>query len=141
MPFRTANDESAPHETGMSRLALSDSDKEARDWFCETTRSLGCKVTVDAIGNIFAIKPGRQPGPATCGGSHLDTQPTGGRYDGILGVCAGIEMLRTLNDHKINTSYPIGVINWTNEEGARFPMVRCPFERGRIKVILTVVRV
>ncbi|KAI1777157.1 amidase [Hypoxylon cercidicola] len=113
---------SAPTETGMSRLALSDSDKQARDWFVETTKALGCKVTIDAMGNIFAVRPGRREGPATFAGSHLDTQPTGGRYDGILGVQAGIEMLSVLKDHQVETEFPIGVVNWTNEEGARFPM-------------------
>ncbi|KAE8452813.1 hypothetical protein EG329_013085 [Mollisiaceae sp. DMI_Dod_QoI] len=113
-----------PEETdiGMSRLTLSDADKQARDWFVETTRSLGCKVTVDAMGNIFAVRPGKRDGPATFAGSHLDTQPTGGRYDGILGVHAGIEALKTMNDHDISTEYPTGVVNWTNEEGARFPI-------------------
>lgn len=105
----------------MSRLALSDADKSARDWFVATTKSLGCKVKIDAMGNIFAIRPGRKDGPPTYAGSHMDTQPTGGRYDGILGVHAGIEALKTMNDHNIETEYSTGVINWTNEEGARFP--------------------
>ncbi|OQO08416.1 hypothetical protein B0A48_06286 [Cryoendolithus antarcticus] len=108
-------------ETGMSRLSLSDTDKQARDWFAETTKSLGCKVTTDAMGNQFAVRPGLNEGAPTYAGSHLDTQPTGGRYDGILGVTAGVEMLRTLNDNWVETNYPTGVINWTNEEGARFP--------------------
>ncbi|KUJ18259.1 amidase [Mollisia scopiformis] len=113
-----------PEETniGMSRLTLSDADKQARDWFVETTESLGCKVTVDAMGNIFAVRPGKKDGPPTFAGSHLDTQPTGGRYDGILGVHAGIEALKAMNDHEISTEFPTGVINWTNEEGARFPI-------------------
>ncbi|KAI7770499.1 hypothetical protein LZL87_002870 [Fusarium oxysporum] len=111
-----------PTDTGMSRLALSDSDKTVRDWFVETTKSLGCKVTIDSIGNIFAIRPGRKDGPPTVAGSHLDTQPTGGRYDGILGIQAGIEMLKILRDHDVETEYPVGVVNWTNEEGARFPI-------------------
>ena len=97
----------------MSRLSLSDTDKQARDWFAKTTTSLGCKVHVDEMGNQFAVRPGKQEGPPTVAGSHLDTQPTGGRYDGILGVTAGIEMLRVLHDNKIETEYPIGVINWT----------------------------
>ncbi|KAG9583757.1 N-carbamoyl-L-amino acid hydrolase, partial [Aureobasidium melanogenum] len=112
----------APTETGMSRLALSDTDKQARDWFAETTKSLGCTVIVDAMGNQFAIREGLKEGPPTVAGSHLDTQPTGGRYDGILGVTAGIEMLRTLHDNNITTTFPVGVVNWTNEEGARFPI-------------------
>ena len=69
-------------DIGMSRLSLSDSDKEARDWFAETAKDLGCTVTVDAMGNTFAVRPGRKPGPPTCAGSHLDTQPAGGRYVG-----------------------------------------------------------
>ncbi|MCJ1313289.1 hypothetical protein MMC25_006966 [Agyrium rufum] len=105
----------------MSRLSLSDADRSARDWFAETTKSLGCKITIDNMGNMFAVRPGKRHGPPTCAGSHLDTQPAGGRYDGILGVCAGLEMLRTLDEQKIETEYPVGVINWTNEEGARFP--------------------
>ena len=69
-----------PNDTGMSRLSLSNSDKQARDWFVETTESLGCKVSIDVMGNIFAVRPGQKAGPPTCAGSHLDTQPTGGRY-------------------------------------------------------------
>ncbi|KAL8710333.1 MAG: hypothetical protein Q9220_005103 [cf. Caloplaca sp. 1 TL-2023] len=107
----------------MTRLALSDTDKQARDWFVHTTKSLGCHVTVDAMGNIFAVRPGRRSAfPPTCAGSHLDTQPTGGRYDGILGVCAGVEMLTVLHEEQIETEFPVGVVNWTNEEGARFPI-------------------
>jgi hypothetical protein len=107
------DDTSNPTDTGMSRLTLSDDDKKVRDWFVETTRSLGCKVTVDAMGNIFAIRPGRLDGPPTLVGSHLDTQPTGGRYDGILGVQAGIEMLKILEEHDVETEFPVGVVNWT----------------------------
>ncbi|KAI4279794.1 MAG: hypothetical protein LQ337_000074 [Flavoplaca oasis] len=107
----------------MSRLALSDADKVAREWFVHETKSLGCDVTVDKMGNIFAFWRGRKQGfPPTCAGSHLDTQPTGGRYDGILGVCAGLEMLKILHEQKIETYFPVGVINWTNEEGAGFPI-------------------
>jgi hypothetical protein len=83
--------------TGMSRLTLSDADKEARDWFVETTKTLSCKIHVDEMGNVFAIRPGLDNSkPATFADSHHDTQPTGGRFDGVLGVCAGIEMLRVL---------------------------------------------
>ncbi|KAI1321235.1 hypothetical protein F5Y16DRAFT_73247 [Xylariaceae sp. FL0255] len=113
---------SQPNETGMSRLALSDTDKKARDWFVETTTSLGCDVQVDSMGNIFAVRPGREEGLATFAGSHLDTQPSGGRYDGILGIQAGIEMLKVLKEHHFETEFPVGVVNWTNEEGARFPI-------------------
>lgn len=98
----------------MSRLALSDSDKQARDWFVETTQALGCTTTIDSMGNIFAIRPGmRNDKPPTFVGSHLDTQPSGGRYDGILGVTAGVEMLKVLADNWIETEYPVGVVNWT----------------------------
>lgn len=97
----------------MSRLALTDADKEARDWFVATTKALGCKVTVDAMGNIFAVRPGLREGPATFAGSHLDTQPTGGRYDGILGVTAGVEMLKVLTENWVETEFPVGVVNWT----------------------------
>ncbi|KAK9422895.1 putative Peptidase M20 dimerization domain-containing protein [Seiridium unicorne] len=114
---------SASSETGMCRLALSDADKQARDWFVEKTKSLGCNVTIDEMGNIFAVRAGQKDGPATFAGSHLDSQPRGGRYDGILGVLAGIEMLQVLEDHKVETEFPVGVVNWTNEEGARFPVI------------------
>lgn len=67
---------SAETETGMSRLSLSDTDKQSRDWFTETTKALGCTVTVDAMGNQFAVRPGQKEGPPTFAGSHLDTQPT-----------------------------------------------------------------
>lgn len=97
----------------MARLALSDTDKQARDWFVETTKELGCSVTVDAMGNTFAVRPGQKEAPPTYAGSHLDTQPTGGRYDGILGIHAGVEMLKVLRDHKVETEYPVGVVNWT----------------------------
>ena len=98
----------------MSRLALSDADKQARDWFVRTAEELGCKVGVDAMGNIFAVRPGlNNDEPPTFVGSHLDTQPTGGRYDGILGVHAGVEMLRVLNENWVETEFPVGVVNWT----------------------------
>ena len=99
----------------MRRLALSQEDKHVRDWFVETTKALGCDVTIDEMGNIFAVRPGQRGPevPATFAGSHLDTQPSGGRYDGILGVCAGIEMIRILNEHGIETEGGVGVVNWT----------------------------
>lgn len=100
-------------ETGMARAALTDADGAARDWFRTTTAALGCDVAVDAVGNMFAARPGRRPGPPVCAGSHLDTQPAGGRYDGVLGVVAGVEMLRVLRDHGVVTEYPVGVVNWT----------------------------
>lgn len=108
-------------QTGVCRLALSDEDKNVRDWYVKETQFLGCEVKVDAIGNIFAIYPGKNPGPPTGIGSHLDTQPNGGRYDGIYGVLSGLEVLRTLKENGIIPNYPIALVNWTNEEGARFP--------------------
>ena len=97
----------------MSRLSLSSSDKDVRDWFVQACKGLGCTVTVDAVGNTFAVRPGRVDGPPTCVGSHLDTQPTGGRYDGILGVLSGLEMLKVLHENDVETEYPVAVINWT----------------------------
>ncbi|PWY94423.1 beta-alanine synthase [Aspergillus sclerotioniger CBS 115572] len=110
-------------DTGMQRLALSQEDKQVRDWFLETTKALKCEITVDEMGNIFAVRPGRRTDvPATFIGSHLDTQPTGGRYDGILGVLSGIEVLKVIDEMGLETEGGIGVVNWTNEEGARFPI-------------------
>jgi N-carbamoyl-L-amino-acid hydrolase len=106
---------------GVSRLTLSDEDRQVRDWFAAKARSLGCTVTVDGVGNMFALRPGRDPDRLPIAmGSHLDTQPTGGKFDGILGVLAGVEVLQTLNDNKIETESPLLLINWTNEEGSRF---------------------
>ncbi|CAG9978670.1 unnamed protein product [Clonostachys byssicola] len=111
-------------ETGMARLALNDDDKRVRHWLIEQAEALSCRVTVDQMGNMFIIRPGVDNSiPPIMMGSHLDTQPTGGRYDGILGVIAGLEVLRTLHDHGYQTKGPMGLVNWTNEEGARFPMV------------------
>lgn len=109
-------------ETGVCRLALSDEDKNVRDWFVKQTKDLGCNVRIDELGNIFAVYPGKHQGPPTAIGSHLDTQPTGGRYDGVLGVLGGLEVIRTLKENNYTPQYPIAVINWTNEEGARFPV-------------------
>ncbi|KAJ0304764.1 hypothetical protein COL516b_005540 [Colletotrichum fioriniae] len=76
----------------------------------------GCKVQMDAMGNIFAIRPGRREGRPTFMGSHLDTQPAGGRYDGILGVLAGVAALRALHESGTETEYPVGVVDWTNKQ-------------------------
>jgi Iap family predicted aminopeptidase len=101
-------------ETGMDRLALNDDDKSARDWLVKETIALGCKVTIDQMGNIFAVRPGKNPSVApVMMGSHLDTQPTGGRYDGILGVVAALEALRTLHENDYQTEGSIGLVNWT----------------------------
>jgi hydantoinase/carbamoylase family amidase len=114
----------ASTETGMDRLSLNDDDRKIRDWFISETKALGCTTKVDQLGNLFAIRSGTSnDSPPVMMGSHLDTQPTGGRYDGILGVNAGLEVLKVLHENSIQTTHPIGVVNWTNEEGARFPMM------------------
>lgn len=106
---------------GIRRLTLTDPDREVRDWFRAACEAVGCSVTVDTMGNIFARRPGRDPAlPPIAIGSHLDTQPTGGKFDGVLGVLAGLEVLRTLHEAGIETDAPIEVIDWTNEEGSRF---------------------
>ena len=106
---------------GLCRLTLSEEDRQVRDWFRTACEAAGCSVRIDALGNMFARREGRDPTlPPIAIGSHLDTQPTGGRYDGIIGVLAGLEVLRTLGDSSFQTNAPIEVINWTNEEGARF---------------------
>ena len=111
----------ATEKGGNNRLTLTDLDKQGRDLFVHWCEEAGCSITVDAIGNIFARRPGRDGAkPAIMMGSHLDTQPTGGRFDGVLGVLAGLEALRTLNDHDIETDAPVEVACWTNEEGSRF---------------------
>lgn len=109
-------------ETGLSRLALSNEDKAIRDVFVKWAEQAGCKVEVDFAGNIFARRVGTEPElPAVGVGSHLDTQVSGGRYDGVLGVLCGLEIVRTLNDSRQRTRRSIEIISWTNEEGARFP--------------------
>ena len=106
---------------GVCRLALTDLDRQGRDLFVSWCEEAGCTVTVDEVGNIFARRSGRNPDrPAVGMGSHLDTQPTGGRFDGIYGVMAGLEVIRSFNDQGIETDAPIDLIVWTNEEGARF---------------------
>jgi beta-ureidopropionase / N-carbamoyl-L-amino-acid hydrolase len=108
-------------EVGLRRLALSHEDKRMRDLFVEWARQADCMVEIDRIGNIFARRAGRDPSLAPVAiGSHLDTQICGGRYDGILGVLCGLEVVRTLNDRGLETKRGIEVICWTNEEGARF---------------------
>ncbi len=106
---------------GVCRLALTDLDRQARDLFVSWVEAAGCTVKVDAMGNIFARRPGRDDTlPPVMTGSHIDTQPTGGKFDGCFGVMAGLEVLRALNDHGIETDAPIEVAVWTNEEGSRF---------------------
>ncbi|MGD9836885.1 MAG: Zn-dependent hydrolase [Afipia sp.] len=106
---------------GVRRLTLGPEDKQVRDWFRAACEAAGCDVSVDALGTMFAIRPGRDMSKSPIGiGSHLDTQPTGGKYDGILGTLAALEVVRTLNAAGIETDIPICVCNWTNEEGSRY---------------------
>ena len=105
---------------GCARLALTDADKAGRDLVCQWMRELNLDVRVDAIGNVVGTRAGRQAGPAVMTGSHIDTVRTGGRYDGNLGVLAGLEVVATLNDAHVETEYPLSVAFFTNEEGARF---------------------
>jgi N-carbamoyl-L-amino-acid hydrolase len=106
---------------GVCRLALTDLDKAGRELFISWCKEAGCTVRVDAMGNIFARRPGRnQNAPPVMTGSHLDTQPTGGKFDGVYGVLAGLEVVRTLNDLNYETEAPVELVVWTNEEGSRF---------------------
>ena len=106
---------------GNRRLALSDEDRQGRDLFVRWCREADLQVSVDRMGNIFGRRAGRADTlPPILAGSHLDTQPTGGRFDGPLGVLAALELVRTLNDRGIETEAPIEIVNWANEEGARF---------------------
>jgi N-carbamoyl-L-amino-acid hydrolase len=111
---------------GICRLTLTDLDRQVRDWFKTQAQALGCAVTVDDMGTMFARRAGQRADVPPIGmGSHLDTQPTGGKFDGALGVLAALEALRTLVRAGYETFAPIEVVNWTNEEGARFapPMI------------------
>ncbi|HZD89555.1 MAG TPA: M20 family metallo-hydrolase [Pseudolabrys sp.] len=106
---------------GICRLTLTELDRQVREWFKAQVEALGCSVTVDDMGNMFARRNGtRDDLPPIAMGSHLDTQPTGGKFDGALGVLAALEALRTLHRAGYETFAPIEVVNWTNEEGARF---------------------
>lgn len=109
---------------GVCRLALTDLDKQGRQWVIDKAMSLGLSITTDQIGNTFMRRQGSNPQLAPImTGSHIDTQPTGGKYDGNYGVLAGLEVIETLNDHHITTDAPIEVVFWTNEEGSRFTPV------------------
>lgn len=111
----------ATEKGGCCRLALTDIDKQGRDLFISWCVEEGCSIHIDKMGNIFARREGSDPSAAAIGtGSHLDTQPTGGKFDGIYGCLAGLEVIRSLNEQKITTSRPIEVSVWTNEEGSRF---------------------
>ncbi len=112
---------------GIKRLTVSDEDKRVRDWFKAECEKLGCVVEVDEVGNMFATRAGKRNDIAPIAlGSHLDTQPTGGKFDGVLGVLGALEALRTLVDMGYETNAPIMIVNWTNEEGSRFaPAMLC----------------
>lgn len=106
---------------GNNRQTLTDADGEGRALFQRWCEEAGCTMGLDRMGNMFARREGTDPdAPPVYVGSHLDTQPTGGKYDGVLGVLGGLEIVRTLNDLGISTRHPIVVTNWTNEEGTRF---------------------
>ncbi len=106
---------------GVCRLALTDLDRQGRDLFVQWAREAGCELRVDEIGNIFARRPGLDNSlPPVLTGSHIDTQPTGGKFDGNFGVLAGLEVVRSLNDQGIQTQAPVEIVVWTNEEGSRF---------------------
>ena len=106
---------------GVCRIALTDLDRQGRDLFVQWARGAGCSIRVDAIGNIFARRAGQDDNlPPVMTGSHIDTQPTGGKFDGNYGVLAGLEVVRTLNTAGVRTRAPIEVAVWTNEEGSRF---------------------
>jgi beta-ureidopropionase / N-carbamoyl-L-amino-acid hydrolase len=106
---------------GICRLTLTDLDRQVRDWFKSQCEALGCAVAVDEVGTMFARHPGKNPNlPPIAMGSHLDTQPIGGKFDGVLGVLGALEAMRTLHQAGYETNAPIEIVNWTNEEGARF---------------------
>lgn len=114
----------ATDKGGVRRLALTELDGEARDLFVRWCEEAGCTVKVDAVGNIFARRAGQDDDlPPIVTGSHIDTQPSGGKFDGNYGVMAGLEVIRTLNEHRIRTQAPLEVAVWTNEEGSRFTPV------------------
>src|ERR1700687_4399245 len=111
----------ATEKGGVCRLAASDLDGAARRLFIRWCEEAGCAVSIDRIGNIFSRGPARNSDLApVMAGSHLDTQPTGGRFDGAYGVLAGLEIVRTLNDLGYETEAPLEIVAWTNEEGSRF---------------------
>src|SRR6476620_4742407 len=106
---------------GNNRQTLTDVDAEGRALFQRWGEACGLTLRVDRLGNMVFRREGRDPNRAPVAiGSHLDTQPTGGKFDGVLGVLAGLEVLRTLNDAGIQTDAPICIVNWTNEEGSRY---------------------
>jgi len=108
---------------GCNRQALTDTDMAGRNLLSRWAEAAGCRVRVDAVGNLFVRRKGSEDTlPVVMTGSHLDTQPTGGKFDGVYGVLAGLEVIESLNDHDMATAHPIEVSVWCNEEGSRFPM-------------------
>lgn len=105
---------------GLHRLALSDEDKLVRDWFKKEMQEAGLSVRIDEFGNMFGRRTGKEDLPPLLIGSHLDSQPYGGIYDGALGVVGALEFVRELNKRDITTPRPVEIVNWTNEEGSRF---------------------
>ena len=106
---------------GCNRLTLTDLDKQGRELFIGWCEAAGLTVSVDGMGNLFARRPGQDGSlPPVMMGSHLDTQPTGGKFDGVLGVLGALEVMRTMNDLNIKTRHPVEIANWTNEEGSRY---------------------
>ncbi len=112
---------------GVQRLALSDEDKEARDLFVKWLKELNLEIVIDELGNIFGTRKGKDNTLApVMSGSHIDSQPKGGRFDGILGVMGALEVMRTLTENSIETQHPVTIVVWTNEEGTRFaPAMMC----------------
>jgi len=111
----------ATPDGGVQRLTLTDEDKAARDLFVQWLREIDLDVTIDEMGNIFGRRPGTNNDlPPVMSGSHIDSQPKGGRFDGILGVMGPLEVMRTLHEKKIETTRPMVIVDWTNEEGSRF---------------------
>ena len=106
---------------GNNRQTVTDEDSAGRHLFQDWCRAAGCSMGVDSMGNMFARREGADPDALPVYvGSHLDTQPTGGKYDGVLGVLGGLEIIRSLNDLGVKTKHPIVATNWTNEEGTRY---------------------
>lgn len=111
----------ATQKGGVQRLTLTDEDKRARSLFVRWIKELGCEITIDEMGNIFGLRRGKDSSLApVMSGSHIDSQPKGGRFDGILGVMGALEVMRTLHLNNVTTERPFIIVNWTNEEGSRF---------------------
>ncbi len=121
---------------GLTRVALTDEDRQGRDWIVARMKEAGLRVTVDRMGNIFGERAGAEALPPVMMGSHLDSVPTGGRYDGQLGVLCALEAIRSLDDHRVRTRHPVTLVVFTSEEGARFQpaMIASGVMAGRISL-------